>query len=195
MRTTSLRELTVDRSLWQVTVVGRAGKPEPKSLRTRHERELAVRANRRAIGSTPTGSPAARSRCSQQTGTTVRVCYMRACFLTAASGRKVVYSGNVAQVEVNGLKGLWIKGPHELVDVTRDGYPARASARLTTGDILIWSTRQVRAASGRQLRRDSCARHRQLGALTPRWPEWNPPPGGGVVAVGHHGGAPPCRAG
>ena len=46
-------------------------------------------------------------------------------------------------VEVNGLKGLWIKGPHELVDVTRDGYWAVASARLTTGDILIWGTRQV----------------------------------------------------
>jgi len=44
---------------------------------------------------------------------------------------------------VNGIKALWIKGPHELVYVTRDGYEAAASARLTTGNTLIWDTRQV----------------------------------------------------
>jgi hypothetical protein len=57
--------------------------------------------------------------------------------------RKIVYSGSVTEVEVNGLKGLWIKGPHELVYITRDGYSATASARLTTGNTLIWGTRQV----------------------------------------------------
>jgi len=51
--------------------------------------------------------------------------------------------GNATEVKVNGSNGLWIKGPHELVYVTRDGTPAVASARLTTGNTLIWSTRQV----------------------------------------------------
>ena len=51
--------------------------------------------------------------------------------------------GNATEVKVNGNTGLWIKGPHELVYVTRDGTPAVASARLTTGNTLIWSTRQV----------------------------------------------------
>jgi len=44
---------------------------------------------------------------------------------------------------VNGFEGLWIKGPHELVYITRNGYAATASARLTTGNTLIWGTRQV----------------------------------------------------
>jgi hypothetical protein len=57
--------------------------------------------------------------------------------------QKFVYLGNVTQVRVNGRKGLWIKGPHELLYITRDGTPAAASARLTTGNTLIWSTRQV----------------------------------------------------
>jgi hypothetical protein len=57
--------------------------------------------------------------------------------------RKIVYVGNVTEVEVNGTKGLWIKGPHELVYITRDGYSATASARLTTGNTLIWGTRRV----------------------------------------------------
>ena len=56
---------------------------------------------------------------------------------------KLVYAGDVTQVEVNGTKGLWIKGPHELVYVTRDGATVADSARLTTGNTLIWSTRQV----------------------------------------------------
>jgi hypothetical protein len=38
---------------------------------------------------------------------------------------------------------LWIKGPHELVYITRDGYSAIASARLTTGNTLIWGTGPV----------------------------------------------------
>jgi hypothetical protein len=57
--------------------------------------------------------------------------------------QKFVYLAHVTQVRVNGLKGLWIKGPHELLYVTRDGTPAAASARLTTGNTLIWGTRQV----------------------------------------------------
>jgi hypothetical protein len=57
--------------------------------------------------------------------------------------QKFIHLGDVTQVRVNGRKGLWIKGPHELVYVTRDGTPAFASARLTTGNTLIWGTRQV----------------------------------------------------
>ncbi len=57
--------------------------------------------------------------------------------------QKFVHLGNVTEVEVNGAKGLWIKGPHELMYITRDGQPAVASARLTTGNTLIWGTRQV----------------------------------------------------
>ena len=49
----------------------------------------------------------------------------------------------MTKVEVNGARGAWIKGPHELVYITRDGAPAAASARLTTGNTLIWGTRQV----------------------------------------------------
>ncbi len=57
--------------------------------------------------------------------------------------QKFVHFGNVTAVKVNGAKGLWIKGPHELMYITRDGEPAAASARLTTGNTLIWGTRQV----------------------------------------------------
>jgi hypothetical protein len=57
--------------------------------------------------------------------------------------QKFVHFGNVTEVRVNGASGLWIKGPHELVYVTRDGLEAAASARLTTGNTLIWGTRQV----------------------------------------------------
>jgi hypothetical protein len=56
---------------------------------------------------------------------------------------KFVHLGNVTKVEVNGVKGLWIKGPQELMYITRSGTPAVASARLTTGNTLIWATRQV----------------------------------------------------
>jgi hypothetical protein len=56
---------------------------------------------------------------------------------------KFVYFSNVTEVEVAGTKALWIKGPHELMYVSRDGTPAMASARLTTGNTLIWGTRQV----------------------------------------------------
>ena len=56
---------------------------------------------------------------------------------------KFVHLGGVTQVRVNGLKGLWIKGPHVLLYITRDGASAEASARLTTGNTLIWGTPQV----------------------------------------------------
>ena len=57
--------------------------------------------------------------------------------------QKFIHLGDVTQVRVNGRKGLWIRGPHELLYITRDGTPAAASARLTTGNTLIWGTRQV----------------------------------------------------
>jgi hypothetical protein len=57
--------------------------------------------------------------------------------------KKFVHPGDVTKVKVNGLKGLWIKGPHELVYITRDGSSATASARLTTGNTLIWGAGQV----------------------------------------------------
>jgi hypothetical protein len=57
--------------------------------------------------------------------------------------QKFIHFGDVTQVRVNGLKGLWIKGPHVLMYINRDGAPAAASARLTTGNTLIWGTRQV----------------------------------------------------
>jgi hypothetical protein len=50
---------------------------------------------------------------------------------------------NMARVEVNGVQGLWIKGPQKLVYVTRDGMTATSSARLTVGNTLIWETRHV----------------------------------------------------
>ena len=56
---------------------------------------------------------------------------------------KFVHFSNVTQVRVNGAKALWVKGPEELFYITRDGAPAAASARLTTGNTLIWGTRQV----------------------------------------------------
>ena len=53
---------------------------------------------------------------------------------------KIVYLGNVTKVTVNGRKALWIKGPHELVYLQRDGTPAEAPPRLTTGNTLLWGT-------------------------------------------------------
>ena len=44
---------------------------------------------------------------------------------------------------MKGTKGLWIKGPHELLYVTPGGTRAIASARLTTGNTLIWGTPRV----------------------------------------------------
>jgi hypothetical protein len=63
--------------------------------------------------------------------------------LDQAYFEKFVQLSDVTRVEVNGTKGLWIKGPHDLVYITRNGTPAVVSARLTTGNTLIWATRQV----------------------------------------------------
>jgi hypothetical protein len=57
--------------------------------------------------------------------------------------QKFLHLGNVTEVEVNGARGLWVKGPHVLMYITRDGTPAVATARLTTGNTLIWGTGQV----------------------------------------------------
>jgi hypothetical protein len=57
--------------------------------------------------------------------------------------RKFLSLRMMTEVEVNGIKGAWIKGPHELVYITRDGTPAIASARLTAGNTLIWGTSHV----------------------------------------------------
>jgi hypothetical protein len=56
---------------------------------------------------------------------------------------KLVHFSDVTPVRVGGTAGLWIKGPQELFYVTPDGTPVSASARLTNGNTLIWSTRQV----------------------------------------------------
>jgi hypothetical protein len=56
---------------------------------------------------------------------------------------KIVYLGNVTKVTVNGRKALWIKGPHELMYIRRDGTTAEAPPRLTTGNTLLWGTRQA----------------------------------------------------
>jgi hypothetical protein len=57
--------------------------------------------------------------------------------------QKFVSLRMMTKVDVNGARGAWIKGPHELVYITRDGSPAVASARLTTGNTLIWGAGQV----------------------------------------------------
>jgi hypothetical protein len=57
--------------------------------------------------------------------------------------KKFVNAANITGVQVNGATALWIKGPHVLVYVTRAGYTATASARLTTGNTLLWTTRHV----------------------------------------------------
>ncbi len=56
---------------------------------------------------------------------------------------KFVHLSNVTEIDVNGTKGLWLKGPQLLMYITRNGTPVAASARLTTGNTLIWGTRQV----------------------------------------------------
>jgi hypothetical protein len=56
---------------------------------------------------------------------------------------KFVHFRDVTKIEVNGREGLWIKGPYMLIYVNRAGIPVMASARLTTGNTLIWGTRQV----------------------------------------------------
>jgi hypothetical protein len=56
---------------------------------------------------------------------------------------KILHLASITEVRVNGTRGLWIKGPHEVAYITRDGMTTMAPARLTTGNTLIWSTPQV----------------------------------------------------
>jgi hypothetical protein len=56
---------------------------------------------------------------------------------------KFGHAGKVREVAVHGGQGLWIKGPQELIYLTPKGRPAFASARLTTGNTLIWGTYRV----------------------------------------------------
>jgi hypothetical protein len=56
---------------------------------------------------------------------------------------KFVHAENVAQVDVTGRPGLWITGPHDIFYVRRDGIEDTASARLTTGNTLVWDTGKV----------------------------------------------------
>jgi hypothetical protein len=56
---------------------------------------------------------------------------------------KILHLASITEVRVNGTRGLWIRGPHEVVYITRDGMTTTAPARLTTGNTLIWSTPQV----------------------------------------------------
>jgi len=56
---------------------------------------------------------------------------------------KILHLASITEVRVNGTRGLWIKGPHEVVYITREGMTTTAPARLTTGNTLIWSTGQV----------------------------------------------------
>lgn len=63
--------------------------------------------------------------------------------LDAVAFRKFVLFSNVTEVRVNGVKGLWITGPQELLYIRRDGTVAAASAELTTGNTLIWGTARV----------------------------------------------------
>jgi len=56
---------------------------------------------------------------------------------------KFVHLGGVTEVRVNGAKGLWVTGPQEIIYVRSDGAIVQASARLTTGNTLIWGTPRV----------------------------------------------------
>jgi hypothetical protein len=56
---------------------------------------------------------------------------------------KILHLASITEVRVNGTRGLWIKGPHEVVYITRDGMTTTAPARLTTGNTLIWSAPQA----------------------------------------------------
>lgn len=56
---------------------------------------------------------------------------------------KFVHLGGVTEVRVNGTKGLWVTGPQEIIYVRSDGAVVQASARLTTGNTLIWGTPRV----------------------------------------------------
>jgi hypothetical protein len=56
---------------------------------------------------------------------------------------KFVHLVNVTKVRLNGMTGLWVTGPQEIVYVRSDGTVVQSSARLTTGSTLIWGTPRV----------------------------------------------------
>ena len=56
---------------------------------------------------------------------------------------KFVQVGNATEVRVNGVQGLWVAGPQEVIYVRGDGMIVQSSARLTTGSTLIWGTPRV----------------------------------------------------
>jgi hypothetical protein len=56
---------------------------------------------------------------------------------------KFVHMGNVTKVRLDGTNGLWVTGPQVIVYVGSDGMDVAASARLTTGNTLIWGTPRV----------------------------------------------------
>jgi hypothetical protein len=57
--------------------------------------------------------------------------------------KKFVYAHDVVQVPLDGRVAYWVKGPHEIVYVSRDGTTDAASARLAQGNTLIWDTGRV----------------------------------------------------
>jgi hypothetical protein len=56
---------------------------------------------------------------------------------------KFVQAGSATEVPVNGVKGLWVTGPQEVIYVRSDGMVVQSSARLTTGSTLVWGTPRV----------------------------------------------------
>jgi hypothetical protein len=56
---------------------------------------------------------------------------------------KFIAFARVTHVRLNGSTGLWLTGPHDLVYINDAGVPVSASARMTTGNTLIWSTGRV----------------------------------------------------
>jgi hypothetical protein len=56
---------------------------------------------------------------------------------------KFIQFSHVTRVRVDGGTGLWLTGPHGLIYVNAEGMPVSASARMTTGNTLIWGTGRV----------------------------------------------------
>ena len=56
---------------------------------------------------------------------------------------KFVQTGSATEVRVNGVNGLWVAGPQEVIYVRSDGMIVQSSARLTTGSTLVWGTPRV----------------------------------------------------
>lgn len=63
--------------------------------------------------------------------------------LEPALFQKMLHGNNFAEVDVRGANGLWIEGPHGLIYIRKDGQAESTSARLTTGNTLIWDTGKV----------------------------------------------------